>query len=457
MRARFQHVHLVGIGGIGMCGIAEVLLNLEYRVTGSDLRTSPITDRLSGLGATIYPMHHEDNVLSADVVVVSSAIAADNSEVRRAHALKIPVIPRAEMLAELMRLKHGIAIAGAHGKTTTTSLTASLLTDAGLDPTAVIGGRLRTLGSTSRLGRGDLLVAEADESDRSFLMLSPVIAVATNIDEEHMESYRDRDDLIAAFETFLNKVPFWGAAIVCGDDPVLASMPARLRRRVLTYGLDKGSDLTATDVWSRGHDSGFNLVHRGQELGPIRLPLPGVHNVQNALAAAAVALELGVAYDAVASGLLQFEGVDRRMDVKGEAAGVIVIDDYGHHPTEITATLKALRDGYDRRILCLFEPHRYSRVSRLLAGFADAFDDADLVLVTDLYAAGEPPIAGVDARRVTDAIVHAGHEACEHAGPLEAAERRALELARAGDLILTLGAGPVTHAADRILDRLRRR
>jgi UDP-N-acetylmuramate--alanine ligase len=454
MNARFQHVHFVGIGGIGMCGIAEVLLNLGYRVTGSDLKGSPTTDRLIRLGAGVTLGHAEENVHGADVVVVSTAVAAANPEVRRAHALKIPVIPRAEMLGELMRLKHGIAIGGSHGKTTTTSMTAHVLTEAGLDPTAVIGGRLRTLDSTSRLGKGELLVAEADESDRSFLMLSPVIAVATNVDREHLESYRDLDDLAGSFETFLNKVPFWGLAVVCADDPILATILPRLNRRVVTYGFAKGADLTATSVWTRSHAAGYQLERHGEALGEVHLGVPGRHNALNSLATVAVALELGVPFDRIARSLASFQGADRRLEVKGEARGVLVVDDYGHHPTEIRATLAALREAYGRRIVCVFEPHRYSRVGVLLDEFATAFADAATVLVTDLYAAGEKPLPGLDGAAVAAAIGRAGHPDARYAGSVAAAAALALASVRPGDVLLTLGAGQVTHAAEAALQEL---
>jgi len=460
MRARFQHVHLVGIGGIGMCGIAEVLLNLGYRVSGSDLKPGPITDRLIRLGAGVRLGHAEEHVHGADVVVVSSAVGADNPEVRRAHALKVPVIPRAEMLAELMRLKHGIAIAGSHGKTTTTSMTAHVLTDAGLDPTAVIGGRLRAFGSTSRLGKGELLVAEADESDRSFLMLSPVLAVATNIDREHLEAYRDFDDLADSFASFLNHIPFWGLAVVCADDPTLLELLPRLRRRVVTYGFDPGADLVATSVWTRGHTSGYQLERQGDALGrgalgEVRLGVPGRHNALNSLATVAVALELGVPFDVIARSLARFEGADRRLEVKGEARGVLVVDDYGHHPTEIRATLAALKEAYGRRVVCVFEPHRYSRVAALFEEFSRSFADADTLLVADLYPAGEKPVPGIDAPALAESIRKAGHGDVRYGGAAGDTARAALALVRPGDLLLTLGAGQVTHAADAALKALR--
>jgi UDP-N-acetylmuramate--alanine ligase len=454
MKARFQHVHFVGIGGIGMCGIAEVLLNLGYRVSGSDLKASATTDRLAGLGARVAIGHGEDNVHGADVVVVSSAVKPDNPEVRRAEVLKVPVIPRAEMLAELMRLKHGVAIAGSHGKTSTTSMTASVLTEAGLDPTVVIGGRLSTLGSTSRLGKGEVLVAEADESDRSFLMLQPVLAVATNVDREHMEAYRDLDDLALAFATFLGKVPFWGAAIVCADDPLLAALAARLHRRVVSYGFGKGADLVASDVWTRGHASGYVLARHGEVVGEVRLAVPGRHNALNSLAALAVGLELGVRPEVAIEALRHFAGADRRMEVRGEARGVLVIDDYGHHPTEIRVTLEALREAYRRPILCVFEPHRPSRVDALRDDFAAAFAAADQVFVTELYLAGEPPRPGVDGEALAAAIAASGHPSARFAGPVGEAAAAAAASARPGDLILTLGAGSVTRGADVALARL---
>src|SRR5438874_1034425 len=400
MLGKTRRVHFIGIGGIGMSGIAELLANLEYVVSGSDEKRSAVTDRLATMGIRVAVGHDARNVGEADVVVVSSAVRPANAEVREAMRRQIPVIPRAEMLAELMRLKTAIAVAGAHGKTTTTSMIALVLERAGLDPTAVIGGRLSAFGSNARLGRGELMVAEADESDRSFLKLFPTIAVITNIDHEHLENYGGFDDLQQAFVDFANKVPFYGAVVVCADDPILTGILPRMTRRVKTYGLDSpAADVAATNV--KLASGGVSADVSGH--GRLHLRIPGRHNLQNALAAVAVGLELGLAFDRIAEGLLEFRGAERRFDVRGEPRGILVVDDYGHHPTEIAAVLAAAR-AFERRIIVAFQPHRFSRTAALMHAFGPALAGADRVLLTDIYSAGEEPIEGVTIAALAAAV-----------------------------------------------------
>ena len=391
----FKRIHLVGIGGIGMSGIAEVLLTLGYAVSGSDVRCSPVTERLENLGAQIHEGHLAEHVHGAHVVVASSAISRDNPELAEAERLKIPVIPRAEMLAELMRLKHGIAVAGAHGKTTTTSMAASVLAAAGLDPTFVVGGRVNQIGATARLGRGDYMVVEADESDRTFLLLAPVVAVVTTIDREHLDHYGSLEEIQDVFTQFVNRVPFYGAAILCIDEPNVQAIIPRVTRPVITYGTSAQADLVIADVRLQGLSSRFRLIYRGDDLGEFFLPgPPGIHNVRNAAAAAAVALFLNVPADLIRAGLENFTGVGRRFEVKGVVGGVTLIDDYGHHPVEIRATLAAARGCSYERLLVLFQPHRYTRTQHLWDDFCSAFNQADVLVITDIYAAGEPPMRG---------------------------------------------------------------
>ena len=461
MFATSQHAHFIGIGGIGMSGIAEILLNLGFRVSGSDLRRGPVTDRLSQLGATIYEGHDAAHVAGATVVVASSAVGATNPEVVEAHARKIPVIQRAEMLAEMMRLKYGIAIAGMHGKTTTTSMVASVLAAGGLDPTVVVGGRVDALGSNARLGTTQYLVAEADESDRSFLKLSPILAVVTNLDREHMDCYRDMDDVERAFLAFMDRVPFYGAVTACIDDPLLKGILPRARRRVFTYGVDAEADFRLEFVQAgQGRFARF-LVHTAQgPLGPFELRVPGRHNVLNATAAVAIARQLEVPAEKIAEGLNRFRGVDRRFQQRGAARGVTVVDDYGHHPTEIRATLAAARECGYRRIHVVFQPHRFTRTLDLMDQFSGAFQDADTLLVLPIYAASEEPIPGVTAERLAERI-----EQCSRAqGPtvqfapdFAAAVAAAVAQATQGDLILTLGAGSVSQLAPQILAALEAR
>ncbi|MGA7339765.1 MAG: UDP-N-acetylmuramate--L-alanine ligase [Terracidiphilus sp.] len=457
MFATSQHVHFVGIGGIGMSGIAEILLSLGMKVSGSDLRRGSVTDRLARLGATIHEGHAAANVAGATVVVTSSAVGSANAEVLEAHARKIPVIPRAEMLAELMRLKYGIAIAGMHGKTTTTSMVASVLAAGGLDPTVVVGGRVDALGSNARLGTTQYLVAEADESDRSFLKLSPILAVVTNLDREHMDCYRDMADVERAFLDFMDRVPFYGAVTACIDNARLKAILPQVSRRVFTYGLDAEAAFRL-EFLDAGRSAGegscfsrFEVTAAAGPLGPFELNVPGRHNVLNATAAVAIAHQLEVAPDKIAAGLKRFQGVDRRFQKRGQARGITVVDDYGHHPTEIRATLAAARACGHGRIHVVFQPHRYSRTLDLLEEFGSAFGDADTVIVLPIYAASEEPIAGVTAELLAGRIE----------GPLvifasqfSTAIAAVCGVAAEGDLILTLGAGSVSQLAPQILSAL---
>lgn len=449
-----QHVHFVGIGGSGMSGIAEVLLNLGYTVSGSDLHPSAVTRRLEERGARVFAGHRAENMGGAQVVVVSTAVRPENPEVAEAHRRQIAVIPRAEMLAELMRLKYGIAVAGSHGKTTTTSLTASVLASAGLDPTFVVGGRVNQAGTSARLGRSELIVVEADESDRSFLMLTPVIAVVTNIDREHLDQYADLADLQDDFVDFLNKVPFYGAAILCGDDANVRALIPRLKRRVVTFGTTGEADLVAADIKLQGWKSEFHLLAGGEDLGRFRLPLPGLHNVRNALAALAVGRELSVAPERLRRGLARFTGVGRRFEVKAKVGGVTLIDDYAHHPTEIRALLDAARGCGFKRLVVLFQPHRYTRVRHCWQDFLHCFDNADVALVTEIYPASETPLEGVTGRALADAIVAAGHPHLEFHAELTQASEALLQQAQPGDALLTVGAGSIARAADELAERL---
>jgi UDP-N-acetylmuramate--alanine ligase len=456
---RTRHVHFVGIGGIGMSGIAELVANLEYEVSGSDARRSDITDRLAGLGVRIHTGHDASHVEAADVVVVSSAIAADNPELIEARRRHIPVIARAEMLAELMRLRFGIAIAGAHGKTTTTSMVALMLERAGLDPTAVIGGRLSAFGSNARLGQGKYMVAEADESDRSFLKLSPSIAVITNIDREHLEAYGSFEALVAAFADFAGRVPFYGAVVACIDDGPVAAMLRTVERRIITYGFASNADVRGLSPQSdaRGGRCGVRYsiagLPGGTGEGELQLSVPGLHNLQNALGAIAVGLELGVPFERLTAGLAGFKGAERRYQVRGSVKGVTVVDDYGHHPTEIAAVLRAARSGQPRRLVAVFQPHRYSRTRDLLADFGPALALADVVFLTDIYPAGEAPIAGATLDTLAAEVRRSVPEL--HVVPsLDGIPQAVADQSRDGDLVVTLGAGSIGHAGDRILQAL---
>jgi len=444
-----------------MSGIAELLVNLGYDVTGSDAKRSESTDRLEKLGVRVWIGHDAAHVGSADVVVVSSAIRMDNAEITDARRRSIPVIPRAEMLAELMRLRYGVAIAGAHGKTTTTSMVAVILERAGLDPTAVIGGRLSAFGSNARLGGGDYMVVEADESDRSFLKLSPSIALITNLDREHMESYGNWENLQQAFADFANKVPFYGAIVACADDPAVRELLPKLTRRVITYGLDeRAADVAGRGMRLEAFGSSCEVVQRFRDgssrvIGSLRLRVPGRHNLLNALGAVAVGLEAAVPFPRIAAALEEFHGAERRFQMRGEERGVMVVDDYGHHPTEIAAVIAAARAGIDRRVIVVFQPHRYSRTSDLMHEFGTALNGADEIVLTDIYSAGEAPIPGVTIEALAGAVRAAGPTPLHVVKPVDELPGAVARIARAGDLVITLGAGSIGTVADRILAQLR--
>jgi len=453
---RIQRVHMVGIGGSGMSGIAEVLLNLGYTVSGSDLKCTATTDRLVSLGALVHEGHAAGHAQGAHVVVTSAAIRGENPEVLEARRHGIPVIPRAEMLSELMRLKYGVAVAGSHGKTTTTSMVALVLDRGGLDPTVVVGGRLGVLGSGARLGKGEFLVAEADESDRSFLKLTPTMAVVTNIDREHLDTYRDLADVQEAFLGFVNKVPFYGCAVVCLDDAPVQDLLPRVERRVVTYGLSHQASVSARDLELQPAGAHYTATLDGRSLGAVTLAVPGAHNVTNSLAAVAVGLDLEVPFEAIRAGLESFSGVDRRFQVRGEAGSVLVIDDYGHHPTEIRVTLETLRRrAGERRTVVLFQPHRFTRTRALWDEFCRAFHQADVLLLTDVYPASEEPIPGITSEALARAVAEHGHRQSSWAGDLRSATERLVAEARPGDVVLTLGAGSVGAAGEELLRRRR--
>ena len=460
MYKKTKHIHFVGIGGIGMSGIAELLLNLGYRVSGSDLSSSDITRHLQQLGGIVFQGHQGTNIAGADVVVASSAVGTDNPEIQAATEEQIPVIQRAEMLAELMRLKkYGIAIAGSHGKTSTSSLVAAILAEAGLDPTVVIGGKVDCLGgSNARLGDGEFLVAEADESDGSFLKLSPVIEVITNIDLEHLDYYRDLDHIKATFLEFIGKIPFYGAAILCLDDKNIAGLLPQIQRRKITYGLTEQADLHASQIKVEGRRTEFTVFYRGEELGRIQRNSPGRHTIYNTLAAIAVALELEIAFPVIAKAMSDFEGVQRRLQVKGEEQGILVIDDYGHHPTEIQATLDAIRDGWpERRLVVAFQPHRYTRTQGLFDEFTTAFYRADVLILTDIYAASEQPIEGVSSETLLEAIKKHGQRQTHFHGDVSTLAESLTEIIRKGDLVLTLGAGNIVSVGEQLLALLKKK
>lgn len=438
-----------------MSGIAEVLINLNFKISGSDLKLSPITERLQTLGARIAEGHRAENLGDARALVISSAVREDNPELMEARRRQIPVIPRGELLAELMRLKYGIAIAGSHGKTSTTSMVAAMLSHAGLDPTVVVGGRVRAMGgSNARVGQSEFLVVESDESDGSFLKLAPILAVVTNIDHEHLDHYGTFERVTDAFTEFVNKVPFYGAAIVCLDDPNVQRILPAIRRRTVTYGESAQADLRITGIKAGPAGSEFHLRLRGNDLGDFHLNSAGVHNVLNATAAVGIALELEMPVDKIRAGLETYSGVDRRMQLRGEAAGVAVLDDYGHHPTEIRATLAAVRLGGYRRIHVLFQPHRYTRTQALMDDFARSFHAADAVYVMDIYAASEPPIEGVTADALAKRLRDFGHRGVQYVGSMDAGIAAVSANAQAGDVVLTLGAGSVSQAGERILRAL---
>jgi UDP-N-acetylmuramate--alanine ligase len=453
---RYQKIHFVGIGGIGMSGIAELLLNLGYVVSGSDLKSSPVTERLARLGARIHIGHDAQNIVEAHVVVFSSAVDSQNPELLEARRTQRPVIPRAEMLAELMRLKYGIAVAGAHGKTTTTSMVAAVLNEAKFDPTIVVGGRLNALGTNARLGQGEWMVVEADESDRSFLKIDPTVAVITNIDREHLDHYRDLSDIKDAFVSFANKVPFYGCVIACRDDEATRSILPKLERRVMTYGKSEGADLKIEVIALGKFESEFEISAKHGSLGKFHLHCAGVHNILNATAAVAVGVELDAPLEAIRKGLAGFRGTERRFEFKGEQCGVTVLDDYGHHPTEIRATLAALRLCGFTRSLVVFQPHRYSRTRFLFEDFLNAFDDADEVVVTEIYAASELPIPGISGRVLAEKLKEKSTAVIHFVPRVDEVADFLASRVRTGDVVLTLGAGNIGTAGNQLLIRLAR-
>jgi len=452
MYPRFQHIHFIGIGGIGMSGIAEVLLNLGYQVSGSDLKETEITRRLQSLGGEIAYGHKGEHIQGAEVVVISSAVRPDNPEVLAARQALLPVIPRAEMLAELMRLKYGVAVAGSHGKTTTTSMVANVLAYGGLDPTVIIGGRLDKWGSNARLGQGAFLVAEADESDGSFLHLSPSIAVVTNIDLEHLDYYKDLDQIQETFLDFLGRLPFYGLAILCLDDPNLPSLIPKLKKRYRTYGLTAQADIQARDINQKGLSTQYRLYNAGKDWGEIHFKLPGLHNVYNSLAAIAVGFELEVPFNRIQEAFDSLEGVQRRFQVRGEYCGAIVMDDYGHHPTEIRATLNAVRGCWpDHRIVVVFQPHRFSRTKALFDEFTTSFYQADCLLLLPIYAASEDPIEGINSEYMMEGIKGKGHREVRLFSNQAEVISSLQEMLKAGDVLVTLGAGDVWKIGQEIV------
>ncbi len=451
---KLNHIHMVGIGGTGMNGIAEVLLNLGYKVSGSDLHENDATRRLVRLGAEVAIGHRAENLENADVVVISSAVREDNVEVAKARAGLIPVIPRAEMLAELMRMKYGVAVAGSHGKTTTTSMTAVVLEAGGFDPTIIVGGRLNTIGANAKLGAGDFIVAEADESDRSFLYLSPFIAVLTNIDEEHLDHYQSLDDLKATFVNFANKVPFYCPVILCLDDPNLQSVIPELERRVITYGFSAQSDLSARDFAFDEFRSTSTVLAKGKPLGALRLQVPGMHNILNALAATAVGLDLDMAPKTILEALESYTGTGRRFELRKNVGGVLVVEDYAHHPTEIRATLEAAKRGFARRVVAVFQPHRYTRLSKLMTSFATAFNQADLLVLTEVYPAGEEPIPGATGQALYEEVRQFGHRQVHFEPDLGRIGPLCGKILLPGDIVIVLGAGNVNKTIPDIIAAL---
>ena len=440
---KLKHIHMVGIGGTGMNGIAEVLINLGYDVTGSDLQANDATERLANLGARIDIGHRAENAAGADVVVISSAVRDDNIEVVEARRLKIPVIPRAEMLAELMRMKYGIAIAGAHGKTTTTSMIALVLEEAGLDPTIIVGGRLNTIGANAKLGGGNFIVAEADESDRSFLFLSPFIAVLTNIDAEHLDQYADVEEIKKIFVNFANKVPFYCPIILCLDDPNLQVLIPELERRLITYGFSTQADIFVRNYVFHEFSSASTLYHKGKKLGRLKLNVPGKHNILNAMAAVGVGLDLDIPARKILRALEKYSGTGRRFELKKTINGIMIIEDYAHHPTEVRATLEAAKRGWDRRVIAVFQPHRYTRLAHLMKEFATAFNQADILVLTEIYPAGENPIPGVSGKTLHEEVLQFGHRNVFFEPDMMAVPALIKKIARAEDIIMVLGAGNI--------------
>jgi len=451
---KLKHIHMVGIGGTGMNGIAEVLLNLGYKVTGSDIAANDATRRLVRLKAGVSIGHKSRNVEGADVVVISSAIKETNVEVREARLRKIPIIPRAEMLAELMRMKYGIAVAGSHGKTTTTSMIATILDRSGFDPTIVVGGRLNTIGANAKLGEGDFFVAEADESDRSFLFLSPFIAVLTNIDAEHLDQYRDVEEIKTTFARFANKVPFYCPIVLCLDDPNLQSIIPDLERRLITYGFSTQSDISARDLRFDRFSSTSSLFHKGRALGTLKLNVPGQHSILNAMASAAVGLDLDIPPAVILEALESYAGTGRRFELKAEIRDLMVVEDYAHHPTEIRATLDAAKRGWPRRVVAVFQPHRYTRMAHLRSEFARSFNQADVLVLTEIYPAGEEPIPGVSGRALFEDVKQFGHKDVHFEPDLKKIPGSLLKIVRPGDIVIFLGAGNITKAVPEFIQKL---
>lgn len=457
MFGRVKHVHFVGVGGVGMSGIAEVLINLGFAVSGSDIKRSETTDRLQKLGGRMHVGHAASNIEGADVVVLSTAVPRDNPEIVAAHARMIPVIPRVEMLAELMRMKFSVAVGGTHGKTTTTSLIAAVLSAGGLDPTVIVGGRIKAMESGARLGASQYVVAEADESDGSFLKLSPTITVVTTVDEEHLDYYSGLDEIKRAFTRFANSVPFFGCSIVCLDQQNIQAIIPDISRRVITYGLAGQADVHVLDVEATGGASAFTVLAGGREAGRIEITMPGLHNVYNSLAAVAVGLELGVPFGDIARALKDFQGISRRFEIKGEAGNVLILDDYGHHPAEIRTTLSAAVSKWHRRLVVLFQPHRYTRTQKLAEDFGRCFYDATVLLVTGIYAASEAPIEGVSGANIVEAAHRSGHRNAEYIESMDALYDRAMEIVKPGDVVLTLGAGDIHKVGEKMLAALKAR
>lgn len=454
-RGRIKKIHFIGIGGSGMNGIAEVLLNMGYKVTGSDLFETDVTRRLRELGATIFVGHREENVLGSQCVVYSSAVKKENPELKEAASRQIPIIPRAEMLAELMRMKYGIAIAGTHGKTTTTSMVSMILACAGMDPTIVTGGKLNSLGANAKLGGGDFLVAEADESDGSFLKLSPTVAVVTNIDREHMDHYMDMEEVKSAYLNFMNKVPFYGCAVICLDHPVIQSLIPRISRRFISYGLSAQADIHARDVRHKEMQTSFEVWYNKDKIGTINLNLPGVHNVYNSLAAITVARELEIDFECIKEGLEGFTGVERRFHVRGIVGNITVVDDYGHHPEEIKSVLRAAKRGWTSRVVVVFQPHRYTRTKDLFNEFLAAFNDADKLILTEIYGAGEERIEGICGEALYKGIKGYGHKDVSYLADLNKLPAYLDGVVNPGDMVITLGAGDVWKAGIKFLELLK--
>jgi UDP-N-acetylmuramate--alanine ligase len=454
MKRKVKCIHFVGIGGIGMSGIAEVLLNLSYKISGSDAQQSDTTLRLQKLGAVVAVGHNAQNIGAADVVVTSTAVKVDNPEVIEAHRRNIPVIPRAEMLAELLKMKFSVAVSGSHGKTTTTSMISTILAQGGLDPTMVIGGKLASIGSNARLGDGEVIVAEADESDGSFLKLSPTIAVVTNIDREHLDYYPGITEIKDAFLKFANIVPFYGCTVICNDNDHVREIIPLIKRRIITYGIELPADYCARDIKPTGSKTSYSLFYKGEKSGEIVLAVPGIFNVYNSLAAIAVARELELDLTTIKKGLLSFSGVHRRLEIKGKAGGITVVDDYGHHPTEVKATLAAAHQVWKERRIVVFQPHRFTRTKALFDEFTAAFTDADVLLLNDIYPASEEPIAGITSAALCAAIKKTGHPHVEYIGKAEETIEYLLKIAKPGDTVMTLGAGSVYKIGEAFLKQV---